>query len=268
MINKILHRIYENIIIVFLKFYRNLIDFGFIVTLKRSLLWIIKFVYQRQSLIIYEINLNRNRQKSEGNENSFTYRLINENEDNIIKQIEKISEWLKGKIHGMLGKGSICMVILKDDVVLGFNIASIGECYLPLIKLKVLIKSDEAWSDQISIVKEYRRKGLASKLRNNFYVELKNHGIKSLYGHRLELNIASKMSARRYTSKILGKAEYQKLFLHEKMRFIKYKEKNIYENGVPNINNMQEYKDKKFLKFKRKDKDYFVININDLKRDN
>jgi hypothetical protein len=113
-------------------------------------------------------------------------------------QIEKMEEWLHGKLIKKLEKNSICLVALDKEKVIGFNLISFGEVYIPLLKLRKALKGDEAWSEQISIHKDYRKIHLASDLRYCVFEELKKRKTKTFYGSALvsnesSLNLAHKL---------------------------------------------------------------------------
>ena len=183
--------------------------------------------------------------------------MIGPEDGTIINQIENVEEWLKGKLRSKLQKNGLCMAILDREKVVGFNLATTGEGLIELLKLKIITKSDEAWSEQITINKDYRRRGLANLLRNHFYEELRNKGIQALYGHRQEFNIASKGSARKYTSTELGIASYLKVLRYHRL-FIKKNRLSDYPASSGN---------QKFsLGRNRKDKEFpFIIQIDEFK---
>lgn len=116
---------------------------------------------------------------------------------------------------------SLCMVVMDGEKLVGFNYAAIGEAYIPLLKLKMVLEPTEAWSEQITISSDYRRQGLGSLLRIHFYQTLKAHGITALYGHRQEFNTASKQSARKFTAGIMVRVEYKRILWNHRLKCIK-----------------------------------------------
>jgi hypothetical protein len=168
------------------------------------------------------LDLNKRVGKRIKNQN-FKFKLINSEDEKIIEQIENMEEWLRGQLKEKLKNNCMCMAVLDGNIVAGFNYVSIGEGFIPLLKLKIAIGENEAWSEQITISGEYRRMGLGNELRNQFYKELKKRGVRALYGHRQEFNVASKQSARKYTSEIIVRAEYTQILWDKRLKCIKTK---------------------------------------------
>jgi hypothetical protein len=210
------------------KLYRNITDYGVKTSLSKSLSLLLKPIYHRKTFILYELNL-KNVVKKQNIDRGYTFQLINAKDNDYIKQIEKMEEWLKGKIRNRLKTNGICMAVIMDNKVAGFNLATLGEGIIPLLKLRVITKQDEAWSEQITIHRNHRKKGLGGELRTNFYSELTKIGIKALYGHRQVWNIASEKSAKKFTAKILVKAEYIRLFNLQRLRYFNYSSDSLYE---------------------------------------
>jgi RimJ/RimL family protein N-acetyltransferase len=65
------------------------------------------------------------------------------------------------------------------------------------VKLHRDLQPNEAWSEQISVRKEYRKRGLAADIRYVTFRELQSRGIARLYGATLTGNTASLKLARR-----------------------------------------------------------------------
>jgi GNAT superfamily N-acetyltransferase len=134
-----------------------------------------------------------------------------------------MEEWLQGEIRNRLSTNGICMVVVRENKVAGFNLATVGEGIIPLLRLRVTTAPDEAWSEQITIAREHRQKGLGSQLRKRFYSELAVRGIKALYGHRQIWNIASEKSARKYTSHTLVRAKYIRVLNYKRLKYFRKK---------------------------------------------
>ncbi len=64
-----------------------------------------------------------------------------------------------------MSNNGLCIAVLHGDTLAGFNLIAFGEVYLPLVKLCKHLQPDKAWSEQISVSKEYRKQGLAAKIR-------------------------------------------------------------------------------------------------------
>lgn len=203
------------------KFSRNIRDYGIWTSTKKSIAFFIKPIYHKKTFIIYQLNL-KNPPKAKIDPSCFSLKLLEPEDHNLINQIEAMEEWLSGTLTPLLKANGICMAIVKDNRVAGFNLATLGEGFIALLKLRIKINENEAWSEQITIHKDFRRKGLANLLRSKFYEELKNRGITALYGHRQVWNISSEKSAKKYTHNVLAKAEYRKIFKFEKLKYKKF----------------------------------------------
>jgi hypothetical protein len=54
-------------------------------------------------------------------------------------------------------------------------------------------------------------------------------GIKALYGHRQVWNIASEKSAKKFTAKIMVKAEYIRVLKSQRLRYFNYSSDSLHE---------------------------------------
>ncbi|MCP4745010.1 MAG: GNAT family N-acetyltransferase [Desulfobacteraceae bacterium] len=192
------------------KFSRNYRDYGFWISWKKVTAHLLKPFYQKIIYYIYELDLNTC-VKKQSNDSKYVFRLIHSGETHLIDQIEQMEEWLSGSLKKKLQNNCLCMVIMDGEKVIGFNYAVVGKGDIPLLKLRILIGPNQAWSEQITISSDYRKQGLASSLRNHFYKELRAKGISTLYGHRQQSNIASKQSARKYTRNVIVRAEFKRI---------------------------------------------------------
>jgi len=169
------------------KIIRNVEDYGMLISLKKSLSYPLKPFYENRVYRIYKIEL-ENTEVRKVDRKDFTFKIVNSKDSIIIKQIESMEEWLHGKLGTGLEKQKMCLVALDKEKVAGFNLISFGEVFIPLLKYNKIFASDEAWSEQITVHKNYRRKGLATDLRRRIFLELKKKGIKKLYGGSLKRN--------------------------------------------------------------------------------
>ena len=174
-------------------------------------------MYEKQTYIIYFNELDYFHDHSFRNDN-FTYKFINKNDAEIIKQIEGGEEWLHNKLIDKLNKDCICLVALNDKKVVGFLLANLNEFYIPLIYFKRSLRSNECYGDQITVDKIYRGTGLASSLRIRMFKELRIRGIKKLYGGTLISNIATRKSANKFGYKYLADASYLKFLMFKCVR--------------------------------------------------
>lgn len=201
------------------KYTRNLNDYGWRVAVRKGLAFLTRPIYQNIVYYLYKLDLDRTfGLQAEDENDQYVFRMLDWKDADGISQIEEMEEWLKGTLRRRLKNNCQCMALYDGDTIVGFNYAAVGEGNIPLLKLKVITGPTEAWSEQITISKQYRRKGLANKLRQNFYRELKRNGVTALYGHRQEFNVASRQSAKKFTSHILARVNYTKMFRYNRLK--------------------------------------------------
>jgi len=189
------------------KLLRNFNDFGFWLCFKKSISYLCKPFYENMVLVVYNVEIEKV-VVQEASKNDFNFKLVNNKDTYLINQIEKMEEWLQGKVEGKLQRGGICMAIIDRDKVIGFYLTALGEIFIPLLKMKVIIEPCEAWGEQVTIKKKYRRNGLATELKSKIYSEFKKSGIKTVYGHAALYNKASLKSAEKFKTQHLAVVQY------------------------------------------------------------
>jgi len=240
-------------------------NFGIWTSIKKSTNFLIKPFYHKITYIIYELDL-ENIPKKEINRKEYEFKMLSIEDGDFITQIEDKEEWLKGELKKSLNKNGICMAVIKEDEVAGFNWVTVGEGTIPLLKLRIITKPDESWSEQITIFKDFRKKGLANQLRTKYYHELNRLGLKALYGHRQVWNIASKMSAQKYTYRKIVKADYIKILNIERLRYAKFLSDQTCEEFLSERDKRRMIEKKySYIKPRKKDKCLFTCEISDLK---
>lgn len=222
------------------KFVRNVEDYGTRIAMQKTLKYLTQPLYNQVEFIIYEINLSKAEGKEIINKN-LEFKLIDANDHALIRQIEEMEEWLKGQLRAKLESGGICMAVTDGDKLAGFNLATTGAGFIKLLKLKIVTEPTGAWSEHITIQKNYRGIKLANDLRNSFYRELKGKGITALYGHRQEFNVASRGSAKKYTVQEIGKATYSKILGFDRLVFNKTDSTGISKLSVDGNSADKEY---------------------------
>ena len=248
------------------KFHRNYTDYGLWISSKKSIAYVCQSFYRKIIYHLYELNLNKY-VDTETKKSRYVFRLIQPEESQLIDQIEEMEEWLQGKLRNKLQRGCLCMAVMDNDKVIGFNYVSIGDGYIPLLSLRIITGPKQAWSEQITISSDYRRQGLGSLLRSHFYKELRSRGITNLYGHRQEFNIASRQSARKFTAGILARAEYTRVLHLHRLQFFKSVEGRA-PKDADNLTLTHSGRKKTSAEMpvsKRVDKALFAVKIRDLK---
>lgn len=197
------------------KLLRNSNDYGLKVTLQKSMAYIVKPFYENITYRVYAIDL-RSIQPVTFKKSEFKFKVVDCQDKDIIVQIEDMEEWLQGRMSLMIRNQSFCMAALDDGKVAGFNLISFRTGCLPLIGFRKRLKKGQAWSDQITVHKDYRGKGLATKLRYRVFEELKNRGVEKIYGGAQISNTASLKLARKVGFRELADIQYVKVLSKEK----------------------------------------------------
>lgn len=176
---------------------RNLQDHGIGATIRKVFAYVVKPVYENRVYRLYRIDLLRKQTENPTDIEGVEFRCLEGSDADAIRQVEGQSEWLQGTLQERLAAGALCIAAFENERLAGFNLVSFGEVYMPLIKLRRRFRSDEAWSEQIATVKTFRKKGLASNLRYRIFQELRNRGIRKVYGGALIDNLPSLKLAQR-----------------------------------------------------------------------
>ncbi|NOY85760.1 MAG: GNAT family N-acetyltransferase [Deltaproteobacteria bacterium] len=185
-----------NIVQTIRKTTRNYRDHGLGITVSKASRRLISFAYERRIYRIYRIHLD-NHPVMQHDDKGFTFRLVQPEEHELVKQIEAMEEWIEGKVAEKLQSGSICLIAKKDDRMAGFNLVSFGSVFMPVVQMKRTFRPSEAWSEQITVSRNFRGKGLATLLRYHIFDELKNRGIKRFYGGTLLSNTPNRKLSRK-----------------------------------------------------------------------
>jgi len=201
------------------KVLRNLQDYGWYITLQKTLAYLLRSIYFRQTYRIYRIKLDEPKPSDDLNRHNFTFKILTPQNVDMIAQIETIAEWMRGQLAEALVDGQLCLVALDGDQVAGFNLINFNHATLVLVNLRKKLRRDFAWSEHIAVKKEFRKTGLGSQLRIRIFQELKKRGIRRLYGGTLRSNIASLSLARSVGFREIGDIHYRKFLSFEKWRY-------------------------------------------------
>lgn len=191
---------------------RNLVDYGVAVTIGKSFRKILSPIYENLTYRIYCIDLENVEKVEEQLNARYALQLIQYDDEPTITKIESMAEWLKGEIKNKLCHDHICIIVLDGDRLAGFNLISLNEGHIPLLKIKWELPEEEAWSEHIAVGREYRRQGLALALRNKAFEELLDRGIKRFCGGALISNQKSLGLAKRAGYRFIEDRQYIKIF--------------------------------------------------------
>ena len=213
------------------KLRRNFYDYGFFVCLKKSLLYVFGIFYKNEVQTIYAIDINKDFRTPSDN-NHFIFKMVNPDDSEVLCQIEIMEEWLEGKLKSKLLTNGICFAFLDSARLIGFYLANKGDIIIPRLRLKLIMRPDEVWGEQITIHRDLRCKGLATDLKHRAYSELRNSGIKTIFGHSAAYNIASLKTVEKFHPNKAYKVNYLQIFNSNKVEFTEIRlcknDRNIY----------------------------------------
>lgn len=192
------------------KLRRNYQDYGLRVTLDKTCARAMAIAMESRTYRIYRIRLDRFI-PAEMDTGGLELRLLRDDEDSLIDQIEGLEEWLLGKIRQKLSSDSICLVALDERRVAGFNLVSFGKVYMPLVEMTRMFRNNEAWSEQITVNRDYRGRGLATILRLTVFGVLKDRGVTRFYGGTLPLNIANRKLSKKVGFQEIADIHYRRI---------------------------------------------------------
>jgi hypothetical protein len=200
--------------IIIKKVRRNLNDFGVCGLLSKGLQYLLKSFYVQRTFRVYRIDLSTE-QFPENVPEGVLLRLIDTEDTDAISQIENMEEWLYGKVLGKLSHG-LCVVAFDGTRVIGFNLVVFGDAFIPLLNLHKHLRPHQAWSEQITVLKTYRKQELASALRYRVFSELQKRGIQTFYGGTLTTNIPSQKLATKVGFQFITDVQYIKILNRER----------------------------------------------------
>lgn len=212
-----------NAIQIIRKIARNYRDHGLGTTVSKASQRLISFAYIKRIYRIYRIHLD-DHPVMQHDDRDFTFRLVQPEEHELVKQIEAMEEWLEYKVAEKLRSGSICLLALQDDRVAGFNLVSFGRVFMPVVQMTRTFRPTEAWSEQITVNSEFRGMGLATLLRYQIFDELKKKGIKKFYGGTLPSNTPNLKLSRKVGFSEIADIRYDKLFARQTWTFTRITE--------------------------------------------
>jgi len=203
------------------KIRRTVRDYGFFIALEKIGSTILKPLYFRRAYCIYRADIFQMDSASVPS-NGFRFRFIDPAEDEIIKQIEDMEEWLQGCVKQKLLRHSRCMAALDGNRVAGFNLVSFSAIDIPLVHYRRPLRGHECFSEQITVGLTYRKRGLGSAIRRKVFFELKEMGIKYLYGGTNISNIANLKLSRKVGLREIAIADYRRLLTSERLQIRRF----------------------------------------------
>jgi ribosomal protein S18 acetylase RimI-like enzyme len=160
---------------------RNFRDYGLSQTLLKVIVSMIRPLFYSRTYRLYRADLAQVRIPPI-TDPSFVFRFLEINEKDYLAQIQRMEEWLQERLETILQEGGQCLVALDEDRVAGFNLVSFRHIHLPIVHFKRALRSGQAYSEQITVSKAYRGRGLGATLRLELFRILRAQGKRYLYG--------------------------------------------------------------------------------------
>lgn len=202
------------------KILRNYRDYGPFITLGKGVSYLLRALYARQSYLLYKVSLDGPPGPGFGAE-GIAFRLLAPEEEPLVQQIEEMEEWLEGQVARRLREGAVCLVALAGQRVAGFNLISFGDVFMPLVEHRHRFPPGTAWSEQISVNRDFRGRGLATAIRLAAFEELRRRGCRRFYGGTLPLNAANLQLCRKVGFRVFVELRHHKLLAFHRWEFLR-----------------------------------------------
>jgi len=203
----------KNMSIAIKKIRRNYQDFGLRVAFTKGVQYILKRIYANRTYRIYRRDLS-NGQWPQLSPDGIVFKIVQSKDTEAIRQIEDMEEWLHGMLPETITNG-LCVAAFDGTQVVGFNLVAFQKVFISLLNMRKRLNPYQAWSEQITVLKAYRKQGLASALRYHVFSELAQRGIRALYGGALVSNIASLKLAEKVGFRFIADVQYRKFLNRE-----------------------------------------------------
>lgn len=182
---------------VFQRIRRNARDYGWRTALVKCLMAPVSPFWKQNRYRLFRKTISEAMTLLEDGFSEFEIRPVHPDDGDAVRQIERMAEWLKGRLSEKLLAGDLCMAAFDEDRVVGFNIITFGVIDIPLINKTREFHSGQAWSEQITVHEDYRRRGIGTALRRRVFALLALKGTRVLYGGTRVTNIPALRLARR-----------------------------------------------------------------------
>ena len=108
------------------KLKRNLQDHGLKTLLQKSLAFAIKPFYEDRTYRLYMIDFTRSTTPFAEEIEGLNFHFLSSSDDQLIANVESMSEWLHGSLKNPLEHGALCLVAVSGGSLAGFNLISFG----------------------------------------------------------------------------------------------------------------------------------------------
>jgi GNAT superfamily N-acetyltransferase len=165
--------------------------------------------FERRVLRIYRADLNGQLSAPATVPAGLEFRFLRAEDEQQLRQIEKQEAWPKGSLS--IAKDVVCLAALCADEVVGFHLVKFGQVLIPFVQAERIFRPGEAWSEQLSVARDFLGKGVAACLRRLSIEGLRALGAKRLYGGTRRSNLAALGLARKAGFVDVADVEYVRL---------------------------------------------------------
>ena len=165
--------------------------------------------FERRVLRIYRADLNGQLPAPATLPAGLELKFLRAEDEQHLRQIEGQEHWPEGSLR--IAGDVVCLAALCADQVAGFHIIKFGQVLLPFVQAGRIFRPGEAWSEHLSVARDFRGKGVATCLRHRSFEGLRAMGAKRLYGGTSRSNLAELGVARKAGFVEVADVEYVRI---------------------------------------------------------
>jgi GNAT superfamily N-acetyltransferase len=179
------------------KIQRNLADYGAAVLVTRITGGLIGILFKKQTYRIYRRDLQHDPgMDSAGLPDGMEWITLNGSESDLVAAMEEEAEWLSGTLSDRIRNGLLAVALVDKSAgssrkLAAWNLVAFGTVYIPLLEMSRTFKAGSAWSEHITVNRDYRKQGLAKALRGRVMQILAREKVRWFYGGCLKSNRGS-----------------------------------------------------------------------------
>jgi len=151
--------------------------------------------FERRVLRIYRADLNGQFPAPATVPAGLEFRFLRAEDEQPLRQIEKLEDWPKGSLS--IAEDVFCLAALCADQVVGFHLVKLGQVLIPFVQAERIFRPGEAWSELLSVARDFHGKGVDACLRSLSIEGLRALGARRLYGGTRRSNLAALGLARK-----------------------------------------------------------------------
>ena len=128
----------------------------------------------------------------------FEFSFLSSNDNGLAEQIEKLSGISRDLVLEKVRNGGECIIARNSDGLAGFNLISTGDrVHILYLDAFLSLSKSEVWGEQITVLPQYRRSGVATDIRYKLFERLLKRGYTKLIGGDVPFNKKSGLLAKK-----------------------------------------------------------------------